>query len=87
MNSAHELANEGHFVVAGAKTGPQRANGHVIVIVPGEAAWSKNWKCNVPMAMDTGKWKRWSANRLSYSFCHKDKERIKFFLYKGPINK
>jgi hypothetical protein len=87
MSQAQDLANQGHFVAAGAKTGSQKANGHVVVIVPGQEAWSKNWESNVPMAMDTGKGKRWPANRLSYSFCQKDKEQIKFFLYKGPIYK
>jgi hypothetical protein len=87
MSQAQDLANQGHFVAAGAKTGPQKTNGHVVVIVPGKEAWSKSWESNVPMAMDTGKGKRWSTNKLSYSFCKKDKERIRFFLYKGPIHK
>lgn len=87
MRQAQDLANQGHFVGAGAKTGPQKANGHVVVIVPGQETWSKNWECKVPMAMDTGKYKRWSAKRLSYSFCQKDKDGVQFFLYKGPIYK
>lgn len=87
MSRAHALVNEGNIIAAGAKTGPQGINGHVVMLVPGQEGWSKNWECNVPMAMDTGKGKRWSANRLSYSFCKKDKEHIKFFLYKGSIYK
>jgi len=87
MSQAEALVNEGSIVATGAKTGPRGVNGHVVMIVPGQEAWSKNWECDVPMAMDTGKGKRWPTNRLSYSFCKKDKERIKFFLYKGPIYK
>jgi hypothetical protein len=48
MSQAQDLANQGHFVAAGAKTGTQQANGHVVVIVPGQEAWSKNWECKYP---------------------------------------
>ena len=87
MSEAQELANKGEFVVAGAQAGPDENMGHVVVIVPGEEEPSTEWNCKVPMAMDTGKGRRWSSRKVSYSWRKERKKDVKFFRYIGPSEK
>jgi len=85
MSEAQDLANQGYIVVAGAKAGPNETSGHVVVIVPGEekeGGWG--W---VPVAMDTGENKRWTSEKISKSWKEDRKQNVRFFLYKGPVNK
>jgi len=46
-----------------------------------------NWKCHVPMAMDTGKGNRWACKKLSEGFGEDKKPRTQFFLFKEQIKK
>ena len=81
VSEAQQLANEGYFVVAGW-INPSGGSGHVVVVVPGEEAYSGMWGCNVPTVMDTGSDKRTSGTSIAYSFDKNKISGVKFFKYK-----
>ncbi len=74
------LANEGYFVIGGWKN-PTGGHGHVVVAVPGEAVYSGNWGCYVPMVMDTGGGKRYSSISAKYCFGKEKIPNTHFYLY------
>lgn len=87
LKQAHELANQGYFVVVGWKNPDSKKSGHVAVVVPGKLQDS-GWKCKqVPMTMDTGEGHRWASGRLSEGFGTAKEDSVKFYRYKGPVNK
>jgi hypothetical protein len=85
-----EIVNECKYIIAAR---PDKPFGHVALIMPSQKKeddkgfYSTTWQCWVPMAMDTGKGRRWSYKGLSYSWRGEVKNEIKYFLYKGLINK
>ena len=56
-------------------------HGHVVAAVPGEAVYSTNWGCNVPMVMDTGEDKRYSSISVKYCFGKDKIPNVHFYLY------
>ncbi|MDR0982092.1 MAG: hypothetical protein LBM07_02455 [Culturomica sp.] len=76
LEEAQQLANEGHFVVAGRK---EKGNGHVVVVVPGEMVSSGNWGGRVPVVMDTGENRRYTKKGVGYSWT--EKGGVKFYKY------
>lgn len=68
LEEAQTYANNGYFVVAGYENPNPNKSGHVVVIVPGTATSSPEWKCDVPQAMDTGANKRSSSVSINWSF-------------------
>ena len=85
MQEAQALANQGEIVIAGAINEEGKdPHGHVVLIVPGTEEYSGNWKCKVPMSMDTGKDQRWSARKMSHGMGKHLKGKVKFFLYHDP---
>ncbi len=80
LSEAQNYANQGYFVVAGYYN--SYGSGHVVVVVPGEAAPSASWGCNVPQIMDTGRNKRSSKIPLSAGFSSNVKENVYFYYYK-----
>ncbi len=85
LGEVQGLANKGYFTVAGWQSLTE--SGHVSVIVPGREVWSEEWKCNVPMTMDTGYGHRWASKALSYGFGKGKKSEVEFYRYSGSINK
>jgi len=80
LSEAQQYANKGYFVVVGyqAPTG----SGHVAVVVPGTATFSKKYGTNVPCIMDTGKGRRAKCIQLSKGFGDDKKDKIKIYYYK-----
>ena len=89
-----KLANDGYIILGCkpeyglTKEGRHRA-GHVVLIVPGEEQISDptKWNCMVPMVMDTGKGRRETKIMLSQSWGKDKKDEVKYYLYKGHINR
>ena len=80
VGEVQALANEGYFVVGGWKN-PTGGHGHVVAAVPGEAVYSTNWGCNVPMVMDIGEDKRYSSISVKYCFGKDKIPNVHFYLY------
>ena len=81
VGEVQALANEGYFVVAGWKNPTPGEAGHVVVAVPGEAAYSGNWGCNVPKVMDTGRNTRETSISIGERFRKYMIPNVHFYLY------
>ncbi|SMD37889.1 hypothetical protein SAMN04488029_3523 [Reichenbachiella faecimaris] len=85
MEDAQGLANDGVFVVAGAQEEGSES-GHVIVIVPGEEAYSGSWGEDVPLGFDTGPSKKWKSKKISFSWGSDKKDDVEFYKYVGDTS-
>ena len=57
-------------------------SGHVVVVVPGEEGYSKNWGGKIPNVMDTGENKRFESQTINYSFGKYKISGVEFYKYK-----
>ena len=80
MAKAQSLANQGYFVVAGYIN--PNGSGHVVVVVPGEEGYSKNWGGAIPNVMDTGRNMRTDSQTINYSFNKNLIPYVEFYKYK-----
>lgn len=80
MVKAQSLANQGFFVVAGYIN--PNGSGHVVVVVPGEEGYSKNWGGAIPNVMDTGRNMRTESQTINYSFNKSLIPYVEFYKYK-----
>lgn len=80
LEDAQHYANLGYFTVVGW-INPTGGSGHVAVVVPGEEFHSANWKCFVPMVMDSGANRRDDSCPLSNGIGPDKKEHTNYFYY------
>jgi hypothetical protein len=61
----------------------ENKHGHICALYPAPADMSKSWGGYVPMVANIGKEN--FVKHLGWAFKAKDKEKVKFYLYKGDV--